>query len=234
MAISSYLSLIAFFVFAQAITLTEAQETIDVFRWVVPYEGPQEFTANVGDTMIFRWAQGVHNVYIHPTMDCTLDGAIAVGTTPGTAYTFVEADGSPEGKDMFFSCDIGQGGHCRAGQWLIAKVFSAAGEETDVVAADPVDEEPEIAAEAPATEEPDVAVAEEAPPTDAPVEEANKSEAPVAATIPDAPEEEAAEEEAAEEDSATESEAAESSGVNHVNSLACVAVLSAAFLALIL
>jgi len=116
MAISSYLSLIAFFVFAQAITLTEAQQNIDVFRWVVPYDGPQEFTANVGDTMIFRWAQGVHNVYIHPTMDCNLDGRIVVGSTPGTEYTFVEADGSPEGTDMFFSCDIGDGAHCRAGE----------------------------------------------------------------------------------------------------------------------
>merc|ERR1719410_2200677 len=178
--------------------------------------------------MIFRWAQGVHNVYIHPTMDCNLDGRIVVGSTPGTEYTFVEADGSPEGTDMFFSCDIGDGAHCRAGQWLIAKVFSAGEEEPEITDTDPVDEEPEVAVEAPATEEP--VVVDEAPPTDAPQEEANKSDAPVAAVVPDAPEPEAAEEEdtPAEEDTATESDADESSSGNHVNSLASVAGLSVA------
>ena len=116
MAKSSYLSLITFLVFAQLASLADGQEIIDVFRWVVPYDGPKEFTANVGDTMVFRWAQGMHNVFIHPTMDCTLDGRIQIGTQPGTEYTFVEGDGSPEGTDMFFACDIGNGAHCRAGK----------------------------------------------------------------------------------------------------------------------
>merc|ERR1719343_1972125 len=108
--------------------------------------------------MIFRWAQGSHNVFIHPTMSCTLDGAIPVGFASGTEYTFVEADGSPDGTDMFFSCDIGDGAHCRAGQFLTVKVFSDG------------EAEPEIAAE------------------DPPAEEVEESEAPVAAAVPDAPE----------------------------------------------
>lgn len=119
----SFLFTLAFLVLAQ---LAAAQKQIDVFRWVVPYRGPQEYQASVGDTMIFRWAQGFHNVYIHPTMNCTLDGRIEVGAQPGTTYIFNEADGSPEGTDMFFSCDIGDGAHCRAGQFLTVKVFSGA------------------------------------------------------------------------------------------------------------
>ena len=116
MANSSTLSLIALFVFAQLASLAEAQQVIDVFRWIVPYNGPKFFEANVGDTIVFRW-QGQHNVYIHPTMDCNLEGAIFVGFQPGSEYTFTEADGSPEGTDMFFACDIGEGAHCRLGEY---------------------------------------------------------------------------------------------------------------------
>ena len=112
---SSYIALFVV-VMAQLATITTG-EIIDVFRWVVPYGGPKKFVANVGDTIVFRWQQGGHNVYIHPTMNCDLDGAILVGEQPGTEYTFTAADGSPEGNDMFFACDIGRGGHCNAGEY---------------------------------------------------------------------------------------------------------------------
>mmetsp|Transcript_10895 Transcript_10895/g.26191 ORF Transcript_10895/g.26191 Transcript_10895/m.26191 type:complete len:248 (-) Transcript_10895:315-1058(-) len=247
MARSSYLSLTVFFVFAQLASLAEAQEMIEVFRWVIPYDGPQEFTANVGDTMVFRWTQSIHNVYIHPTMDCTLDGRIEVGTQPGTEYTFVEADGSPEGTDMFFACDIGSGAHCRAGQFLTVKVFSLEDEDAGMVDgdseidnSDPVEEDstmmvetemPVIVNQEPDEEETDVSEA----PVATPEEEADGSEAPVAAPDDAAgePEDEpaAAEEPATEADSA---ESSESSANTRLCSFATVAGLFLASLALVL
>lgn len=163
----------------QLSTFVAAQEIIDVFRWVVPYSGPTEFEARVGDTMVFRWAQGMHNVYIHPSMSCDFEGAILVGSDPGTPYTFVEADGSPEGNDMFFACNIGNGSHCLAGQALVVKVFSdpaSVSDEPVVAEAPPTDAplvgEPVVADEAPSTDAPLVdepVVADEASPTDAPL-----------------------------------------------------------------
>eukprot|EP00536_Pseudo-nitzschia_multiseries_P002704 jgi/Psemu1/283905/fgenesh1_pg.36_\ len=107
---------------AQLATIANAQEVINVFRWVVPYNGPKVFEANVGDTIIFRWAQGSHNVFIHPTMSCDLAGAIEVGQSPGTQYTFTQADA---GTEMFFACDIGMGAHCFAGQSITVSVSDA-------------------------------------------------------------------------------------------------------------
>jgi len=158
---NSILSILALLVLTQLSTFVAAQEIIDVFRWVVPYSGPTEFEARVGDTMVFRWAQGMHNVYIHPSMSCDFEGAILVGSNPGTPYTFVEADGSPEGNDMFFACNIGNGAHCLAGQAIVVKVFSDAASVSD---------EP-VVAEAPPTDAPLVdepVVADEVLPIDAP------------------------------------------------------------------
>jgi plastocyanin len=107
---NSVLTLLAFLVLA---AIANAQETINVPGWIIPYSGQKEFVASVGDTMIFRWAQGTHNVYLHPTGSCDTSGAVLVGTTPATSYTFTEADG---GTTMFFACDIGDGSHCRAGE----------------------------------------------------------------------------------------------------------------------
>jgi len=127
-----HFSLIALLVLAQVANIAEAQAIIDVFRWVVPYDGIKEVEAEIGDTIVFRWAQGQHNVFIHPTMSCDLEGAVFVGAQAGTEYTFGPEDGSDEGIDMFFACDIGNGDHCRAGQSVTVKVFSSFGNATAV------------------------------------------------------------------------------------------------------
>mmetsp|Transcript_63097 Transcript_63097/g.70670 ORF Transcript_63097/g.70670 Transcript_63097/m.70670 type:complete len:130 (-) Transcript_63097:487-876(-) len=101
--------------------------------WVVPYYGPKEVTANVGDTICFVWQHDVNNVYIHPSLNCHLDGAICVGANSPVTYTFTEADGTRDGKDMFFSCDIGHGSNCRAGQNLIVTVHSDGADAFDPV-----------------------------------------------------------------------------------------------------
>jgi len=108
---------------AKADDAVAAAKTITIGDWYLPYTGPETVVANVGDTITFEWDAG-HNVYIHPTMDCNLDGVIYVGDTSPTSYTFTEADGSVDGTDIFFACDKSSGGHCKAGQNLIATVFS--------------------------------------------------------------------------------------------------------------
>eukprot|EP00537_Pseudo-nitzschia_pungens_P018482 CAMPEP_0172408054 /NCGR_PEP_ID=MMETSP1061-20121228/75657_1 /TAXON_ID=37318 /ORGANISM="Pseudo-nitzschia pungens, Strain cf. pungens" /LENGTH=246 /DNA_ID=CAMNT_0013144171 /DNA_START=69 /DNA_END=809 /DNA_ORIENTATION=- len=167
----SYMLSLAVLVVAQLATIANAQgEIINVYRWIVPYTGPKQFVANVGDTIVFRWTQSVHNVYIHPTMSCDLTGAIEVGQTPGTEYTFSPADG---GTEMFFSCDIGMGSHCFAGQFITVTVLD---NSTD----SPTDSSTEFPAalptEAPTDAPTDTPVAS---PTDAPVDPAPVDPAPV-------------------------------------------------------
>jgi plastocyanin len=105
-----YLSVLALFASASF-----AEANIDVPKWSLPYQGTKEFTANVGETITFQW-EGGHNVFIHPSMSCDLTGATLVGATSGSQYTFLPSDGSPEGTDMFFACDIGDAFHCRTGE----------------------------------------------------------------------------------------------------------------------
>ena len=92
--------------------IAAGQDLVNV-GWSLPYEGPKTVALKVGDTISFSWDSG-HNVYIHPTMNCGLDGAIFVGDSSTTEYTFTDAD---DGKDIFFSCDIGNGAHCQNGKY---------------------------------------------------------------------------------------------------------------------
>lgn len=234
----------------QLSTFVAAQQIIDVFRWVVPYSGPKEFEARVGDTIVFRWAQGGHNVYIHPSMSCDLEGAIFVGATPGTPYTFTEADGSPEGTDMFFSCDIGNGAHCQAGQSITVTVFSdpaSVSDEPVVVDDAPnatVVEEPVIAEEAPNTTMVDEPVVDEPavdePAVDEPV--VADEAAPTDTSVVDEPAvtDEAAPTEATEmpaedvETADTDVDAAEGASGGRANSVASLVGLAFACLAFVL
>ena len=88
---------------------------VTIGNWFLPFIGTDiVFTAQVGDTISFSgWDTG-HNVYIHPTNSCDLDGAIFVGDTSPASYTFTDTDG---GKDIFFACDIGGGSHCQNGKY---------------------------------------------------------------------------------------------------------------------
>lgn len=103
----------------------DAAEIMDVPGWVVPYTGPKEYIAVVGDKIDFTWNTGLHNVYIHPTMNCELDGAVLVGETSPTSYVFTDSDGTPDGNEMFFSCDIGNGAHCLMGKAIDIHYFRA-------------------------------------------------------------------------------------------------------------
>lgn len=69
-----------------------------------PYE---DLTAQVGDTITFIWvATQIHNIFIHPTNDCTQTGRIAIGNETPTTYTFKPEDGAVGGKSIFFSNDV--------------------------------------------------------------------------------------------------------------------------------
>lgn len=95
-------------------------KTIKV-EWYVPNSGQvlPDMTAEVGDRAVFEWGS-THNVLIHPTGDCTEDGAIPVGAETGASYRFTAEDIG----DVVFSCDIGN--HCENGQIITFAVSEAA------------------------------------------------------------------------------------------------------------
>lgn len=81
----------------------------------------------VGETLTFEW-EGNHNVFIHPSGDCTEDGAIEVGSTSPASYTFTEADVGA----VVFACDIGS--HCESGGMIMTANVAAAGGPADTEA----------------------------------------------------------------------------------------------------
>ena len=127
-------------------------------------------TVSLGDTIVFNWS-GIHNVYIHPTGDCSQVGAIFVGTETGASYTFIDSDVG----DLEFVCDVGA--HCENGMRVTITVI-AAGTTAAPVTAAPVTAAPVTAAPvtaAPVTTAPVTA----APVTAAPVSPAPVTGAPV-------------------------------------------------------
>lgn len=113
---------------------------------VSPYETQ---TAEIGDSVVFRWPiQGIpHDVWIHPSGTCDETGRIAVDPLPEDRYfgamggledvvltdfytyeyTFTESD---DGKKVVFSCDIGS--HCEGGNQIIEFVVGDA-QNTEVI-----------------------------------------------------------------------------------------------------
>ena len=98
--------------------LSNNNPTTIEMAWFVPPSGSfPPMTVNVGDTIVFNWG-GFHNVYIHPTGDCTETDRIQVGVTSGASYTFTEADVG----DLEFACDIAS--HCELGMRVTVTVIS--------------------------------------------------------------------------------------------------------------
>jgi len=69
--------------------------------------------AYVGDDVVFDWVF-FHNVYIHPTGDCSMADRVLVGDVSPASYTFTEEDA--ESGEVVFACDIGL--HCLEGMLL--------------------------------------------------------------------------------------------------------------------
>lgn len=102
---------------------------VDIQRnWYDPYpyvEGDADsgpfaaITVNVGDTLIFNWTSGNHDVWIHPSGSCAQTNRIPVGAVTGSSYTFKAEDVG----DMLFTCDVpvpehAYTNHCKSGQKL--------------------------------------------------------------------------------------------------------------------
>ena len=89
-----------------------------IIDWIIPLEEEDVYggiKAHVGDTMKFQWSQDYHNIYIHPSGDCSEDGAILDGSSRidgDESCTFTEDD---IGK-VSFACDVGS--HCENGQFV--------------------------------------------------------------------------------------------------------------------
>jgi hypothetical protein len=93
-------------------------------------------SAIVGDTITFTWTGNFHNSYLHPSLSCSEDGRIEVGTSSPATYTFTEADGTAEGNILLFACDAGN--HCENGMQISITVYSTR-EDKDAVTPAPHD-----------------------------------------------------------------------------------------------
>mmetsp|Transcript_33300 Transcript_33300/g.79585 ORF Transcript_33300/g.79585 Transcript_33300/m.79585 type:complete len:225 (+) Transcript_33300:1774-2448(+) len=98
---------------------TEADGTANVtVDWrVTSYD---DVTVRIGSVVEFVYAP-YHDVYVHPTGDCSTDGRVFVSDEEDEwgAYTFDE-----EGT-VTFACDVADGAHCRAGQIVNFNVLPA-------------------------------------------------------------------------------------------------------------
>ena len=63
----------------------------------------------------------MHNVFVHPSGDCTEDGATLVGDTSPATYTVTDADVAS--GSITFACDVGS--HCESGMILTFQVDSS-------------------------------------------------------------------------------------------------------------
>jgi plastocyanin len=108
-------------------------------QWVIPDTPYNPISVNVGDTLTFNMGPG-HNVFIHPSQSCDKTDAIFIGDSAATSYTFIDKDGSPEGNQMFFACDVGT--HCDLGMQIVVTVFSQEPSANDEEEPEPESQEP--------------------------------------------------------------------------------------------
>lgn len=132
-------------------------------EWTDPESGKPypNGAVQVGDTVKFIWEE-FHNVNIHPTGDCSKDGAILIGDQSGAKYTFTADDVGT----VTFACDVGK--HCSFGQIITYDVTLPAPTES------PSQSPP--ATESPAPTSPTIVLVPPAPTTSAPVAEAPTEE----------------------------------------------------------
>lgn len=134
--------------------------------------GYADFDATVGDSISFFFTDEVHNVFIHPTLNCeNQTGRITVGNVSPVVFNFTEDFATPEGNPLFFACDVDL--HCEQfGMSFTVTLFSAV---APTVPTDP----PFVAP----TDPPLAPVAAPVAPTDPPVE---PTDPPVEPTEPPA------------------------------------------------
>jgi len=83
-----------------------------IFSWEC-FDGSTAIDVQVGDHMYVDCA---NDVYIHPTMDCSMDGAILVGSGTYSYAQWYDFSSTDAGTKMFFTCDDGDSGDCFAGE----------------------------------------------------------------------------------------------------------------------
>jgi Hint module len=108
---------------AHGLILTVTVKDPLIVEWAIPVEGviqPRYF--HVGDTITFQWS-GNHNVYTHVVNKpiCSKTGAILVGNTSGTKYTFKSSDIGT----VVFASDVGN--DCDSGFRMDASVTQKPG-----------------------------------------------------------------------------------------------------------
>lgn len=89
-------------------------------------EGYAAIDVYPGDSITFQWGYGVeYNVWQYPSLSCDDDtDAVWVGATSGAKYTFTEWDGTPEGKETLFVCNLSD--YCQQGMNIRVNIHSGA------------------------------------------------------------------------------------------------------------
>jgi plastocyanin len=110
-------------------------------NWIIPtnFQPYPTMVVNVDDTLTFNWNSGTHDVWIHPTGTCNNAGAVNIGSSSGTTYTFTENDA---GETLTFVCDIGS--HCEAGMLMDVIVGDGVVDDDEGVEDDLVDDDGEV------------------------------------------------------------------------------------------
>lgn len=85
-------------------------------------------TAQVGDIIEFRFSDGSHDVWRHETNTCSTDDAMDMGSDAPVRYTVTTED---DGKDLFFTCQVGFGAHCNLGQ-RVRFTIGGTGDNNDI------------------------------------------------------------------------------------------------------
>jgi plastocyanin len=109
-------------------SLAETLEYV-VDPWAPPDpwgEGYPTINVYPGDTLTFNWPWGVeYNVWQHPSLTCDDEtNASLVGASSGAKYTFAEWEGTPEGKQTLFVCNLHD--YCEQGMSVRVNIFSGA------------------------------------------------------------------------------------------------------------
>jgi len=139
------LTLARAFIALVASGIADGQQTITIDPWKIYFNDNSptqehlpyaDMNASVGDTVEFKWAANFHNLYIHPSGTCDMEGRILLGDkASGSGSHIFTADDAAAGT-VTFACDVGfgehsgrvvgEGGHCLHGQ-IVTFIVVAAG-----------------------------------------------------------------------------------------------------------
>ncbi|KAL7573374.1 hypothetical protein ACA910_006483 [Epithemia clementina (nom. ined.)] len=109
------------------ISITPAAAATEIpIDWFVPGGGSlASVTAAAGDTLVFNFQTGSHNVYLHPSGTCNETNSEEVGSLGGGATNYT-LQNSEIGSILVFACHVSD--HCDQGQIMSVTVTAQTGD----------------------------------------------------------------------------------------------------------